>query len=66
MIEGRARSGEAAAGQSVDALLGGRCRLTFVFQGQHENALETADVDQIEAQRSGARCLQAFGRVALT
>ena len=64
MIEGCAWSGEAAAGQGVDALLSGRWRLPFVFQGQHQNALETADVDQIEAERSGARRFQAFGRVA--
>jgi hypothetical protein len=66
MIEGCAGSSEAAAGQGVDALLSGRCRLAFVFQGEHENALETADVDQIEAERSGARRFQSFGRVAFS
>ena len=64
MIEGAARSGEAAARQRLDALLGWRCRLAFVFQGQHQNALEATHVDQVEAQCAGTRGVQALGRVA--
>ena len=65
MIEGGSRSGETAAGQRLDALLGWRCRLPFVFQGKYQNALETAHVDQVEAQRAGTRGLQSLGCVTL-
>jgi hypothetical protein len=36
-----------------------------VFQGQYQDALEATHVDQVEAERSGARGIQSFGRVAL-
>jgi len=65
MIEGAARSGEPAAGQRVHALLDWWCWLPFVLQGEHQDALETTHVDQVEAQRSGTRGIQPFGRVAL-
>jgi hypothetical protein len=39
--------------------------LTFVFQGQHQNAFEATHVDQVEAERAGTRGIQALGRVAL-
>jgi hypothetical protein len=64
MIEGTAWSGEPAAGQRLHALLGRRYGLAFVFQGQHQNALEATHVDQVEAQRAGTRGVQALGRVA--
>ena len=64
MIEGTAWSGETAAGQRLNALLNWRCRLPFVFQGQHQNALEATHVDQVEAQRSRARGVQSFWRGA--
>jgi len=65
MIEGRTGPGEAAARQRLHTLLSGRCGLTFVFQGQHQNALETAHIDQVEAEGSSARGVQSLGRVAL-
>ncbi len=65
MVESTPRTGEAAAGQLLDALLRWRCRLAFVFQGQYQNALEATYIDQVEAERSGARGLQSFGRVTL-
>src|ERR1700694_2352496 len=64
MIERTARSGETAAGQRLDALLGWRCRLPFVFQGKYQNALEATHVHQVEAQGAGTRGVQALGRVA--
>src|SRR5258708_12354228 len=65
MIEGSPRAGETAAGQRLDALLDWRWRLPFVFQGQHQNALEASHVDEVETQRSGTRGIQSFRRVAL-
>ncbi len=65
MVESTPRTGEAAAGQRLHALLGWRCRLTFVLQGQDQNALKATHVDQVEAECSGTRGLQALGSVAL-
>jgi hypothetical protein len=65
MVECGARSCESTARQRLHALLSGRSGLTFVFQGQHQNALEAAHIDQVEAECAGARGLQALGRVAL-
>ena len=64
MVESTPRTGEAAAGQLLDALLRWRCWLTFVLQGQDQNALEATHVHQVEAEGSGTRGLQALGRVA--
>src|SRR6516162_5854575 len=65
MIEGGAGSGEAAARQRLDALVGGWCWLALVLQSEHQDALETTDVDQVEAQCSGTGGLQALGRIPL-
>jgi hypothetical protein len=65
MIESSARPGEAAAGQWLHPLFGWWCRLTFVLEGQDQDALEAAHIDHVEAQRSGTRGVQALGRVAL-
>src|SRR5712692_2343708 len=65
MVESTPRTGEAAAGQLLDALLRWRCRLAFVFQGQYQNALEATHVDQVEAERSGAGGIQPLGCVTL-
>ena len=65
MVESTPRTGEAAAGQLLDALLRWRCRLAFVFQGQYQNALEATHVDQVETQRSGTRSIEPLGRVTL-
>ena len=65
MVESTPRTGEAAGGQLLDALLRWRCGLPFVFQGQYENALEATHVDQVEAERSGAGSIEPLGRVTL-
>ncbi len=65
MVESTPRTGEAAAGQLLDALLRWRCRLAFVFQGQYQNALEAPHVDQVEAERSGAGGIQPLGCITL-
>ena len=65
MVESTPRTGEAAAGQLLDALLRWRCRLAFVFQGQYQNALEATHVDEVETQRSGKRSIEPLGRVTL-
>ena len=66
MVESTPRTGEAAGGQLLDALLRWRCRLAFVFQGQYQNALEATHIDQVEAERSGTRGIQPLRRVAFT
>ena len=64
MIEGTAGSGETGTGQRLHALVGRWRRLAFVFQGQHQDALEATHVDQVEAKRSGTRGIQPLGRIA--
>ena len=65
MVESTPRTGEAAGGQRLDALVRWRSWLPLVFQSQHQNALEATHVDQVEAQRSGACGIQPLGRIAL-
>jgi hypothetical protein len=48
----------------LDALFGWCGWPSFVFEGQHQDALQRSYIDQVEAERSSTGGLQAFGRVA--
>lgn len=65
MVEGSTRSREATRWQWVDALLRWWCWLTFVLQCQHQDAFESAHVDQLEAECPGARGIETLRGVAL-
>lgn len=65
MIEGRARAREAPRWQRLNAVVERQGRLPLVLEGEHQDALQASHIDQVEAERPGARGLQTFGAVAL-